>query len=223
MLHLQRALVYQAQEERANGALVLCEHQPLITVGREGSPGQVRFDPEELRALRWGLHWVNRGGGCWLHLPGQLAVYAVLSLSQHGIGVQGYVDRLQRVVIQLLKELRIQATVRMGYPGVWVGSRSIAEVGVAVRDWISCFGLVLNVNPDLGPYRRVRSGAGDGGPMTSVERERRGPLRPAFVRELFLEHFSAAFHFDRTALLFNHAILNHPSSTLRKTSRFQSA
>src|SRR3954463_957236 len=81
-LALQRALVYQVAGDRDSGALVLCEHPPLVTVGRHGSPAHLRCDEADWRARRWRLRWVNRGGGCLLHLPGQLAVYPVLALDR---------------------------------------------------------------------------------------------------------------------------------------------
>ena len=92
-LALQRALVYQATQEPETVAILLCEHPPLITVGRQGSPAHIRFSPEELQARRWPVRWVNRGGGCWLHLPGQLAIYPVVPLPRHGLGVRTYLTR----------------------------------------------------------------------------------------------------------------------------------
>src|SRR3954454_12447761 len=72
---LQRRLVYDLGE-RGGGSLLLCEHPPTISVGRSGSRAHIVPDDEELRAMGIKVHWVNRGGGCILHLPGQLAVYA---------------------------------------------------------------------------------------------------------------------------------------------------
>jgi lipoyl(octanoyl) transferase len=210
-LAVQRSLVYDVAGDRHAAALVLCEHPSLVTIGREGSPSHLRCDPEELRAQRWRVRWVNRGGGCFLHLPGQMAVYPILALDRRGLGVKRYVEQLQRVVVAVLDDFGIRAATRPGQPGVWVGPRMIAAVGVAVRDWVSYFGLVLNVNPDLVPFRLVRNGGLDDGPMTSLERERRGPLRPALVRERLLEHFCATFPFDRTALFFSHPLLTRPS------------
>jgi lipoate-protein ligase B len=89
-----------------------------------------------------------------------------------------------------------------------VGHRLIAGVGVAVRDWVAYFGVALNVHPDLAPFRALRNGGRDDGPMTSLERERHGPLRPALVRERLLEHFTAAFGCERTALFFGHPLLH---------------
>lgn len=211
-LALQRALVYQVSGARSGGGLVLCEHPPLITVGRHGGPGDVRFDAEELRARRWQVRWVNRGGGCVLHLPGQFAVYPVLALDRHGLGLEAYLQRLQRVVVAVLDDFGVQGRTRAGRTGVWVGSRLVAEVGVAVRDWVAYFGLAFNVNPDLAPFRHIHNGEPGDGPMTSLERERRGPLRPALVRERLLEHFADAFPFARTALFHSHPLVGRPGT-----------
>jgi lipoyl(octanoyl) transferase len=208
-LTLQRTLAFQMAGERESAALVLCEHPPLITVGRDGSPAHIRFDLNDLRARRWQVRWVNRGGGCLLHLPGQLAIYPIVPLDGHGLGVTAYLERLQRIVIATLDDFGVPACMHPGQPGVWAGSRLIAAVGIAVRDWVAYFGAVLNIDPDLFPFRMVRTAPGDTEPMTSLARERRGPLRPSLVRERLLEHFSDAFDFDRTALFFNHPCLEH--------------
>ncbi|HEY7424117.1 MAG TPA: lipoyl(octanoyl) transferase LipB [Gemmataceae bacterium] len=208
-LSLQRILAFEASGERDSAALVLCEHPPLITVGRDGSPADIRCGLDELRMRRWPLRWVNRGGGSLLHLPGQLAVYPIVPLDWRGLGLAAYIERLQRILIAVLDDFGVPGATRPGQPGVWVGRRLIAGIGVAVRDWVAYFGAALNVNPDLSPFRILRSAAGDREPMTSLERERRGPLRPSLVRERLLEHFTAAFPFERTALFTNHHCLEH--------------
>jgi lipoyl(octanoyl) transferase len=203
-LALQRVLAYEAAGERSSASLMLCEHPPIITVGRDGSPADIRCDLDELRARRWPLRWVNRGGGSLLHLPGQLAVYPIVPLDWRGLGLSTYVERLQRVLIGVLDDFGTRGVMRPGQPGVWVGQRLIAGVGVAVRDWVAYFGAVLNIDPDLFPFRILRSIPGDREPMTSLARERRGPLRPSLVRERLLEHFTAVFPFERTALFTSH-------------------
>jgi lipoyl(octanoyl) transferase len=207
-LGLQRTLVYEAAGERQKASLVLCEHPPLLTVGRDGSPADIRCDISELRARRWPVRWVNRGGGCLLHLPGQLAIYPIVPLDWHDLGLTEYLQRLQRVLVAVLDDFSVQAVTRPDQPGVWVGSRLIAGIGVAVRDWVAYFGAVLNINPDLFPFRLVRTGPHQQEPMTSLERERRGPLRPSLVRERLLEHFTAEFPFERTSLFTNHPYLD---------------
>jgi lipoyl(octanoyl) transferase len=199
-LSLQQRLVYEVAGERDRAALVLCEHSPRITVGRQGSSAHILCENEELRARQWPVRWVNRGGGCWLQVPGQLAIYPVLALDRLGLGLDGYLDQLQGVIQGVLADFSVMTETRPGHRGVWAGSRLIAGVGVAVRDWVTYFGAVLNINPALDGFRLVRIGSPGDGPMTSLERERRGPPRPALVRERFVEHFSARFGFARTAL-----------------------
>jgi lipoyl(octanoyl) transferase len=212
-LALQRLLAFQTAGDTGSSTLILCEHPPLITVGRQGSREHILFEPGELQIRGWPVRWVNRGGGSLLHLPGQLAIYPVLALNQLELGVEAYLERLQTVLASLLVDFNISCAVRPNQAGLWVGNRMIASVGVAVRDWVAYFGAVLNVNPDLDLFRLIRTGQPGDGPMTSIERERRGPLRPALVRERFIEYFASHFNFGRTSLLFHHPFLKRRAAS----------
>jgi lipoyl(octanoyl) transferase len=207
-LAFQRRLVYQVSGDRHSACLVLCEHPPLITVGRQGSRSHILFEPEELAARQWRVRWVNRGGGCLLHLPGQLAVYPIVALDSLGLGLHQYLERLQQVVLATLADFTVHGQTRPGRAGVWVRDRLIAHVGVAVRNWVSYYGIALNINPGLDVFRRLRTPEATDGPMTSLERERRGPLRPALVRERLLDHFAACFPFSRVSLFSDHPSLS---------------
>jgi lipoyl(octanoyl) transferase len=218
-LAFQRRLVYQVSGERGSSFLVLCEHPPLITVGRQGSWTHILPEPDELKARQWRVRWVNRGGGCWLHLPGQLAVYPILALDRQGLGLDEYLDTLHRVVIAVLDDFGVRGAARPGRAGVWVGPRLIAGVGVAVRDWVSYFGLVLNVDPALDVLRRVCGGGPAGDGVTSLVRERRGPLRPALVRQRLLEHFTARFRCERVSLFSDHPSLSRKAASDALASR----
>jgi lipoyl(octanoyl) transferase len=206
-LALQRLLVYQVSGDRSQAALVLCEHPPSITIGRQGSWAHIRLDPSELRTRGWPVRWVNRGGGCLLHLPGQLAIYSILSLDRLGLGLQAYLQQIQDVFRRLLGDFGLQSETHPDHAGVSVRRRPIAEVGVAVRDWVTYYGAAFNVNPSLTAFRHVRTSGLQGETMTSLERERRGPLRTALVRERLIEHFAARFGFAQTALFFDHPLL----------------
>src|ERR1700727_1717969 len=76
---LQRRIVYELGEQ-GGAALILCEHPPTISVGRSGSRAHIVADDEMLRGMGIRIHYVNRGGGCILHLPGQLVAYLLLPL-----------------------------------------------------------------------------------------------------------------------------------------------
>src|SRR5712692_8523012 len=93
-LDLQRLLAYQVAGDRDQAALILCEHPPHITIGRQGSRAHVLLGAEELNVRGWRVRWVNRGGGTWLHVPGQLAVYPILPLDRLALGIPEYLQRL---------------------------------------------------------------------------------------------------------------------------------
>src|SRR3954454_1233817 len=102
---LQRRLVYDlGGRGRGGGALILCEHPPTISVGRSGSRAHILTDDQELRSRGVVVRWVNRGGGCVLHLPGQLAGYLAMPLAARGLDLQRYIDGLHRVLVLALAE-----------------------------------------------------------------------------------------------------------------------
>jgi lipoyl(octanoyl) transferase len=213
LLRLQRRLVYEVSGDRSRGVLILCEHPPLISVGREGSREHIWYEPETLAARGWPVRWVNRGGGCLLHLPGQLAVYSVVSLNRHGLVLQGYLDRLHAALIDVLSGLNVPAGTRSGRAGVWCNGRLIAHVGVAVREWVAYFGAAVNVHPDLEPFRRVQCAGPGEPPMTSITREQREPVRDAAVRQRLVEAFGKHFGFPRTSLFHHHPALTRPAAS----------
>src|SRR5512143_3688319 len=96
---LQRRLVYEVGgHDDGRIITLLCEHPPLISVGRRGSRGHIRGTNEQLRRLGLDVRWVNRGGGCVLHAPGQLAIYPIVPLALHHWTVGEYLGRLQQAV-----------------------------------------------------------------------------------------------------------------------------
>jgi len=202
-LALQRRLVYEIGGDRSTTALILCDHPPGITIGREGSRAHVRPGPEELHSRGWPVRWVSRGGGTMLHLPGQVACYPVIPLDTLGMSVARYLDALQAVAVDLLREYDLTGTTASDHPGVLVNGRRVAHIGVAVRDYVACFGLVLNADPDLEPFRHVRCD-GDSLPMTSLQREAAGRVRMPGVRQRLVELVASRFGFDRVTVFHTH-------------------
>jgi len=206
-LAFQHRLVYEARGDRNRAALILCEHPWLLSFGRQGSWSHVRWGIEDRARRRWPMRWVNRGGRCILHLPGQLAIYPIFALDRAGTGIQEYLTRLQRAIVALLDDFGIRGGRWPGHTGVCVENRPIAEIGVAVRDWITYFGAVLNVGPDLEPFRLVSSGVAGSDSMTSLEKERHGRVRPALVRELLVEYLTRELGFSDTLFFSDHPSL----------------
>ena len=206
-LRLQRRLHFEITGDRRQAALVLCEHPTQITIGRQGSRAHLHLEPEELRTRRWPVRWVNRGGGCLLHMPGQFALYSILPLDRLGCTVSDYLQRLGGAIGDMLSDFSIHSALRVDERGVWAGERLLAALGVSVRDWVTMYGAYINIHPALDLFRCVTHVAGCAQPMTSLERERRGAVRPAMVRERLIEHCRLRFGFDRVTLFTEHPLL----------------
>ena len=212
LLTLQRRLAYDVSGDPGDGAVIVCDHPPGVTVGREGSRAHLRRTPEEFAALGRPVRWVGRGGGAMLHLPGQVACYPVVALGRRGLTPAGYVDALQGLVVELLGDYQLAGEPDQDRPGVRVRGRRVAHVGAAVRGGVTAFGLVLNVNPDLEPFRDVHCD-GDPRPMTSLLREAAARVRVPAVRQRLAELVAARFGFDRVSPFHTHPGLAPRPST----------
>ena len=203
---LQRRLVYDLGE-RPGAALVVCEHPATISVGRSGSRMHIVPDDATLRSLGVRTHWVNRGGGCVLHLPGQVVAYLALSLERFGLDLQSYLDALHATVLGVLGEFDLDGTTRGDLPGVFLGNARVATVGVAVNRWIAYHGLTLNVGPFLEPFD-ILDEPGIGSQslrQTSMESRRQRQTPMAKVRESLVRQVEGSFGLER-----HHVYTHHP-------------
>jgi len=151
-LTLQRALAQARLENRVGDLLLLLEHPPTITLGRSGRRQHLLVGEEVLEARGIGLYEVERGGDVTYHGPGQLVGYPILDLNFYGRDIRLYVRRLEEVLILTMQEFGIQAERRDLFPGVWLGSKKIASLGLRIRRWVSWHGFALNVNVDLSHF-----------------------------------------------------------------------
>ena len=204
--HLQRRIVYDLGEQ-GGAALILCEHPPTISIGRTGSRGHISADEETLRGMAIRTHYVNRGGGCILHLPGQLAAYVLMPLEPIGLTVQSYIDRLQATIVDLLGEFELSGTTRPDQPGVFSGPARIASVGIAVNRWIAYHGLTLNVGPYLELFDLIEEPGPSGAPIrqTSMESRRQRATPMPKVREAMIRKIEESFGLARHHIYTQHA------------------
>ncbi len=151
------ALAWQRERAslvRAGGpeALALVEHTPVYTMGRRGGRASVLRPPEAMPAL---VVDVERGGDVTWHGPGQLVGYPILDLRSRRLRAADYVRMLEQLVIEVLGQHDLIASVVPGRPGVWVGEAKVAAIGVAIRGGVSFHGFALNVAPDLRWYDAI--------------------------------------------------------------------
>ncbi len=155
---LQRRLVYELGEEsRSRFPVLICEHPPLITVGRRGSRAHIRLSGEQLRWRQLAVQWVSRGGGCVLHAPGQLAIYPLIPLGRLGWTVGKYLRSLQQGLRNALESLKIPSQVGTDDWGIWGRTGQLAAIGFSVRNEIAHYGAYLNVNPSMSSYHYLET------------------------------------------------------------------
>lgn len=127
----------------------ITEHPPVYTLGlnRRGVSLPWRSDIP--------LVETDRGGKITYHGPGQAVIYLLLDLNRLNLMVKPLVQHIEQILIQLLKSYRVEAGLIEGAPGVYVGKRKVASLGLRVKKGISYHGFSLNVNMDLSPFSSI--------------------------------------------------------------------
>jgi lipoyl(octanoyl) transferase len=153
--------------------LLLLEHEPVFTLGRNASRTDILFTPERCAELGIDIFETDRGGKATYHGPGQLVGYPILDLSPDRKDVKRYVRDLEETLIRVLAEYGIAGTrspLRERVTSVWVGNDKIAAIGVHLSRWITTHGFALNVTTNLEHFLGIiPCGITDGG-VTSIER-----------------------------------------------------
>jgi len=103
-------------------ALILCQHPPVITIGKSGSKQNLLISQQEIEANGIELYEVERGGDVTFHGPGQLVLYPLLNLHHYRTDVHWYMRQLEQVVIRFLSFYGIESTQIEGKTGVWTVS-----------------------------------------------------------------------------------------------------
>ncbi len=164
---LQRAF----HEGRANGRssddyLLLLEHPPTYTIGRNGDETHLLADDALLRELGAELFHVDRGGDITFHGPGQLVGYPILALPE-ARQVVPYVRRLEQALVGALGDLGVAAWTEDGYTGVWTDEGKVAAIGVRVSRGVTMHGFAVNLDTDLGFFEHINP-CGLARPVTSL-------------------------------------------------------
>jgi lipoyl(octanoyl) transferase len=127
----------------------LLEHDPVFTLGMNADRSHV-IAPGNIPVVQ-----IDRGGQVTYHGPGQLVVYPLIDIRRAHLGVRALVTALERAVIEYAARFGIRAECRVSAPGVYVGGRKLASVGLRIRRGGSYHGLAFNISMDLEPFRRI--------------------------------------------------------------------
>ncbi|HEX4820764.1 MAG TPA: lipoyl synthase [Acidimicrobiales bacterium] len=145
------ALQHGLFAESPDDHLLLLEHPHVYTLGVRADLANLLVPPADVGAE---LVKTDRGGDVTYHGPGQLVGYPILTLpGKRGGGMAdtvAYVHSVEQLLIDTLADLGLVGAGRLeGYPGVWIGDRKIAAIGVKLSRGRTMHGFALNVDPDL--------------------------------------------------------------------------
>lgn len=183
---LQQHLVERRIAREICDTLVLCEHDPVVTVGR-GAPAPALADPA-IEVIE-----VERGGEATFHGPGQLVAYPILELPEARRDLHRLLRDLEQVVIDCLAEIEVAGERRAGLTGVWVAGRKVCSIGVAVRRWVTWHGLALNLNADLAAFGGFRPCGLDPAVMANVAEFSAEPVRTLLFEVLLVAQLCRHF------------------------------
>jgi lipoyl(octanoyl) transferase len=131
-LKLQQQLVGLRKEEKIGDVLLLLEHTPVITLGRNAKAANVIASPELLAQRGVELFECDRGGDVTFHGPGQIVGYPIFNLrgfstsdgQRKSLGAVEFVRRLEEVLIRTCVDFAIPAKRVPGLTGVWTTAGS---------------------------------------------------------------------------------------------------
>ena len=142
---------------------------------------------------------IERGGDITFHGPGQIVGYPILDLHRYKKSVSWYMRSLEEVLINVLVEYGIEAGLKEGLTGVWVGDEKIGAQGVRISRWVTMHGFALNVNTDLSYFSGIiPCGIFEYG-VTSMEKILEEKLDITFVKQNVLRAFNDAFQMQEIA------------------------
>ena len=167
----QKRLEAARQADDIPDVLLLLEHPPVYTKGRRSTPDELPMGEDWYRMQGIEVTGTDRGGRVTYHGPGQIVAYPIVSLKAYGDDVHVYVRNLERVMIAALADHGVEAGLREGLTGVWVGERKIGSIGVHVNRGVTTHGLAVNVNNDLQPFEWVVPCGIEACQVTSLARE----------------------------------------------------
>lgn len=148
-LAMQKDLLKQRQRGLIGNTVLLVEHRPVITLGVRESENKLLVTEKALNEKGIELYKVQRGGGITAHNPGQIVMYPIVDIRSLGLGVSDYIRELESIGIELLAQLGAGACRRKRYPGLWVGEKKIASIGVKIKKWVTFHGIAINICNDL--------------------------------------------------------------------------
>jgi lipoyl(octanoyl) transferase len=156
----------------ADGVVLLCEHPPVITLGRSADRANI-LAPDGVDIVP-----IERGGDVTYHGPGQLMIYPIVRLSH---GVVDFLERVAGAISGAASALGAPGSAWQRDPaGVWAGGAKLAACGIHVARGVSVHGFALDVATPREAWARIRP-CGLDAPQVSLSSLRGAPISVADV------------------------------------------
>ena len=199
---LQEKLVGLRKEGRIGDVVLLLEHTPVITLGRNAKAKNILASPQLLAQRGVEVFECDRGGDVTFHGPGQLVAYPILDLrgfpsdnaARKSLGAVEYVRRLEEVLIRSCADFQIPAKRIAGLTGVWTDTDAkIAALGVHISRGITSHGIALNLNTDLTFFNLIIPCGIESKPVTSMQKELGHDIALQGVAHALSRNFGSVF------------------------------
>ncbi len=195
---LQRAIHEGKVTERTDDDyLLLVEHPPVFTIGRNGDNANLLVSPAVAHEKGAEVHHVDRGGDITFHGPGQLVGYPILRLDDPK-QIVPYVRRIEETLIRAVGDFGVRAWAEPGYTGVWTEKGKVAAIGVRVSRRVTMHGFALNLHPDMSYFEMMNPCGITDRPVTTLSDlvGRKVTIEEAI--EAVVPHFEDVFGFSWT-------------------------
>ena len=156
---------------------LLCEHPPVITLGKSGHAENILISDTEMAQKGIQYFRTNRGGDITFHGPQQIVGYPIIDLEKFYTDIGKYLRSLEEVIILTLLEYGLTAGRSKGETGVWLDAgkpgseRKICAMGVRCSRWITMHGFAFNVNTDLSYFDTIIPCGIQNKKVTSLQKE----------------------------------------------------
>ena len=173
----------------------MVEHDPVVTIGRQGKTASLLVPREVLAAKGVDLYEIERGGDVTYHGPGQVVVYPIVKLERFR-AVLPLVRTLEEAALAVCARYGIRGERWNEHAGVWVGRDCICAVGLAIRKMTSLHGLALNASTELDYDRLINPcGLTDRG-ITSLSRETGRSIGYTEAKETLVAELARVFEVE---------------------------
>ena len=195
-LELQKERHREVVEGVSDDTLLLLEHTPVITTGRNTGDGHILVSEDALKEKGVDLYRAGRGGDVTFHGPGQIVGYPILKLQDGEKDVRRFVWKMEEVLIRTADDYGVVAERVEGLRGIWVGNDKLAAIGVRLSRWTTMHGFAINITTDLSGFDLVVPCGLTGRGVTSLRRLCGEAPNLKDVEDRLIVHLAAIFERD---------------------------